>query len=83
MKKSEMKIAIEMMVDDVNMYSFNAERAKKRNLPMIEQDYLSRILGMDMALSHLGYILEADGIKADCGEGIEHIEYMHYKAIKR
>ena len=83
MKKSEMKIAIEMMVDDVNMYSFNAERAKKRNLPMIEQDYLSRILGMDMALSHLGYILEADGIKADCGEGIEHIEYMHYKAIER
>ena len=78
-----MEIAIEMMVDDVNMYSFNAERAKKRNLPMIEQDYLSRILGMDMALSHLGYILEADGIKADCGKGIEHIEYMHYKAIER
>ena len=83
MKKSEMEIAIEMMVDDVNWYSFSAERAKKRNLPMIEQDYFSRILGMDMALSHLGYILEADGIKADCGEGIENIEYMHYKAIKR
>ena len=82
MKKSEMEIAIEMMVDDVNWYSFNAERAKKRNLPMIEQDYFSRILGMDMALSHLGYILKADGIKADCGKGIEHIEYMHYKAIK-
>ena len=83
MKKSEMEIAIEMMVNDVNWYSFSAERAKKRNLPMIEQDYFSRILGMDMALSHLGYILEADGIKADCGKGIEHIEYMHYKAIKR
>ena len=83
MKKSEMEIAIEMMVDDVNWYSFSAERAKKRNLPMIEQDYFSRILGMDMALSHLGYILESDGIKADCGKGIENIEYMHYKAIKR
>ena len=83
MEKREMEIAIEMMVDDVNWYSFNAERAKKRNLHMIEQDYLSRILGMDMALSHLGYILESDGIKEDCGEGIEHIEYMHYKAIKR
>ena len=83
MKKSEMEIAIEMMVDDVNWYSFVAERAKKRNLPMIEQDYFSRILGVDMALSHLGYILESDGIKADCGKGIENIEYMHYKAIKR
>ena len=83
MEKREMEIAIEMMVDDVNFYSFNAERAKKRNLPMIEQDYFSRILGMDMALSHLGYILEADGIKADCGEGVDPIEYMHYKAIKR
>ena len=83
MEKREMEIAIEMMVDDVNWYSFNAERAKKRNLPMIEQDYFSRILGVDMALSHLGYILESDGIKADCGEGIEHIYYMHYKAIKR
>ena len=83
MKKSEMEIAIEKMVDDVNWYSFSAERAKKRNLPMIEQDYFSRILGMDKALFHLGYILESDGIKADCGEGIEHIEYMHYKAIKR
>ena len=78
MKKSEMEIAIKMMVNDVNWYSFSAERAKKRNLPMIEQDYFSRILGVDMALSHLGYIL-----KADCGKGIEHIEYMHYKAIKR
>ena len=83
MKKSEMEIAIEMMVDDVNWYSFSAERAKKRNLPMIEQDYFSRILGVDRALSHLGYILKADGIKADCGEGIEPIEYMHYKAIER
>lgn len=78
-----MKIAIEMMVDDMNMYSFNAERARKRNLPMIEQDYFSRILGMGMALSHLGYILEEDGIKADCGEGADPIEYMHYKAIER
>ena len=83
MKKSEIEIAIKMMVSDVNWYSFSAERAKKRNLPMIEQDYFSRILGMDKALFHLGYILESDGIKADCGKGIEHIEYMHYKAIKR
>ena len=83
MEKREMEIAIEMMVDDVNWYSFIAERAKKRNLPMIEQDYISRILGMDMALSHLGYILESDGIRADCVEGADPMEYMHYKAIKR
>ena len=82
MKKSEMKIAIEMMVDDVNWYSFSAERAKKRNLPMIEQDYFSRILGVDMALSHLGDTLENDGIRTDCKD-VEAIEYMHYKAIER
>ena len=83
MEKREMEIAIEMMVDDVNWYSFNAERAKKRNLPMIEQDYFSRILGMDMALSHLGYRLEEDGIREDCVESEDFIEYMHYKAIER
>ena len=83
MEKREMEIAIEMMVDDVNWYSFNAERAKKRNLPMIEQDYFSRILGMDKALSHLGYTLEEDGRRADKKDGADPMEYMHYKAIKR
>ena len=82
MEKREMEIAIEMMVDDVNWYSFNAERAKKRNLPMIEQDYFSRILGMDMAMRYFGYTLQEDGRRADCKD-IEAIEYMHYKAIKR
>ena len=67
MKKREMEIAIEMMVDDVNLYSFNAERAKKRNLPMIEQDYFSRILGLHRLMFHLGYTLEHDGKRADCG----------------
>ena len=83
MTEKELEIVVRLLVENVNLYSRTAERAKKRNLHMIEQDYFSRILGMDMALSHLGYILEADGIKADCGKGIEHIEYMHYKAIKR
>ena len=83
MEKREMEIAIEMMVDDVNWYSFNAERAKKRNLPMIEQDYFSRILGLHRLMFHLGYTLEHDGKRADCGEGADPIEYMHYKAIKR
>ena len=34
-------------------------------------------------VEYSSYILEADGIKADCGKGIGNIEYMHYKAIKR
>ena len=83
MEKREMEIAIEMMVDDVNWYSFNAERAKKRNLPMIEQDYFSRIIGIDKAMFYLGYTLEEDGRRADCVEGADPMEYMHYKAIKR
>ena len=82
MKKSEMEIAIKMMVNDVNWYSFSAERAKKRNLPMIEQDYFSRILGLHRLMFHLGYTLEHDGKRADCGEGADPIEYMHYKAIE-
>ena len=83
MEKREMEIAIEMMVDDVNWYSLNAERAKKRNLPMIEQDYFSRIIGIDKAMFYLGYTLEEDGRRADCVEGADPMEYMHYKAIKR
>ena len=83
MEEKKLGIAIEMMVDDVNWYSFNAERAKKRNLPMIEQDYFSRILGIGKAISYFGYTLEEDGRRVDCGAGIEPIEYMHYKAIKR
>ena len=83
MEKREMEIAIEMIVDDVNWYSLNAERAKKRNLPMIEQDYFSRILGIGIAISYFGYTLEEDERRVDCGAGIEPMEYMHYKAIKR
>ena len=67
----------------VNYYSHEAERAKKRNLPMIEQDYFSRILGIDEAMRYFGYTLQEDGRRADCGESIEPIEYMHYKEIER
>ena len=83
MEKKELEFAIRRMVDDVNWYSFNAERAKKRNLPMIEQDYFSRILGIGKAISYFGYTLEEDERRVDCGAGIEPMEYMHYKAIKR
>ena len=60
-----------------------AENAKAMNLPMIEQNYFSRILGLHRLMLHLGYTLEHDGKRADCGEGVEPIEYMHYKAIER
>ena len=83
MKRSEMEFIIEDMIEDVNDCSRRAENAKVMNLPMIEQDYFSRILGIGKAISYFGYTLEEDGRRADCGEGIEHIEYMHYKAIKR
>lgn len=83
MKRSEMEFLIERMVKDVNEYSMRAERAKEMNLPMIEQDYFSRILGIHRAMFYLGYTLDNDGKRADCGEGADPIEYMHYKAIER
>ena len=79
MKQKELERAIEKMVHEVNWYSFSAERAKKRNLPMIEQDYFSRILGVDKAMLFLGYLLEADGKRTDYVDG-EVIEYTIYKA---
>ena len=58
-------------------------KSKKKNLPMIERDYFSRILGIDLAMFHLGYKLEKDGKRAEWEDGVGGIEYMHYKAIKR
>ena len=83
MEKKELEFTIKMLVDNVNLYSREVEIAKKRNLPMIEQDYFSRILGIDTAMRYFGYTLQEDGRRADCREGIEPIEYMHYKVIKR
>ena len=82
MGEKELEVAIRMMVANVNLYSCNVERARKKNLPMIEQDYFSRILGVEKALYCLGYKLEEEGIRAD-GESEESIEYMHYKVSKR
>ena len=83
MKRSEMEFIIDRMVEEVNFYLRNLERAKIKNLPMIEQEYSSRILGIRDAMFHLGYTLVHDGKRADCGEGADPIEYMHYKAIER
>ena len=83
MKRSEMEFIIDRMVEEVNLYLRNLERAKIKNLPMIEQEYSSRILGIRDAMFHLGYTLVHDGKRADCGEGADPIEYMHYKAIER
>ena len=83
MTEKELEIVVRLLVENVNLYSRTAERAKKRNLPMIERDYFSRILGIDLAMFHLGYKLEKDGKRADREDGVGAIEYMHYKAIKR
>ena len=77
-----MEVAIRMMVAYSNLYSCTAEKARKKNLTLIEQDYFSRILGIEKALYCLGYRLEEDGNRAD-GESEESIEYMHYKVGKR
>lgn len=77
-----MEVAIRMMVAYANLYSCTAEKARKKNLTLIEQDYFSRILGIEKALYCLGYRLEEDGNRAD-GESEESIEYMHYKVGKR
>lgn len=82
MGDKELEVAIRMMVANVNLYSCAVEKARKKNLPMIEQDYFSRILGIEKAIHCLGYKLEEEGIRAD-GESEESIEYMHYKVSKR
>ncbi|MDY4831864.1 MAG: hypothetical protein SO161_04960 [Treponema sp.] len=83
MKRSEIEFIIEDMIEDVNDCSRRAENAKAMNLPMIEQNYFSRILGLYRLMLHLGYTLEHDGKRADREDGVGGIEYMHYKAIKR
>ena len=82
MEEKKLELAINRMVEDVNLYSRNVERAKAKNIPMIEQDYSSRILGINMAMIYLGWKLEEEGRRTDCKD-IEAIEYMHYKAIER
>ena len=79
MEKKELELKISKIVNDANICSRAIEISKKRNLPMIEQDY-SWLLEIDKDLFYLGYTLEEDGRRADCEDGIE---YMHYKAIKR
>ena len=83
MEDKKLKLAIRMLVKNVNLYSRNAEVAKKRNLLMIEQDYFSRILGIDEAIRYFGYTLKEDGRRADKEDGVGGIEYMHYKEIER
>ena len=39
MTEKELEIVVRLLVENVNLYSRTAERAKKTNLPMIEQDY--------------------------------------------
>ena len=82
MEESELEFAISMMVRDANIFSRYAERAKAKNLSTLEQDYSSRLLGIDRALTHLGWKLEDDGRRTDCKDA-EHIEYRHYRAIER
>ena len=83
MEEKKLELAIRRMVGEVNLYSRYVERAKIKNLPMMEKDYFSRIIGIDKAMFYLGYTLEEDGRRADCVEGADPMEYMHYKAIKR
>ena len=83
MEEKKLELAINRMVEDVNLYSRNVERAKIKNLPLIEREYLSRSQGIADAMFHLGYRLEEDGKRADMEDGVCGIEYMHYKAIKR
>ena len=80
MEEKKLELAINRMVEDVNLYSRNVERAKIKNLPLIEKDYFSRNLGIGIALYHLGYTLKEDGKRADRKNGVE---YMYYKANKR
>ena len=79
MEEKKLELAINRMVEDVNLYSRNVERAKIKNLPLIERQYFSRNQGIADAMFHLGYRLEEDGKRADRKNGLE---YMHYKAVK-
>ena len=83
MEEKKLEFAINRMVENVNYYSHEAERAKKKNLHETEKYYFYKILGIAEAISYLGYTLDEDGKRADCGEGADPIEYMHYKAIER
>ena len=82
MEEKKLELAISMMIRDANIFSRYVEKAKAKNLPMIEQDYSSRIIGIDRAMIHLGWNLEEEGRRTDCKD-VEAIEYMHYRAIKR
>lgn len=83
MEEKKLKLAIDRMVLDFNLYSKYLEIAKKKELPFIvERDYLSRNLGIRDSMFYLGYRLEEDGKRADRKDGVGGIEYMHYKAVK-
>ena len=82
MEEKKLELAINRMVKEVNLYSRNVERAKIKNLRLIEREYFSRSQGIGDAMFHLGYRLEEDGKRADREDGVGGIEYMHYKAIK-
>ena len=82
MEEKKLELAINRMVEDVNLYSRNVERAKIKNLRLIEREYFSRSQGIGDAMFHLGYRLEEDGKRADREDGVDAIEYMHYKAVK-
>ena len=80
MEEKKLKLAINRMVLDVNLYSKYLEMAKQKNLPLIvERDYSSRNLGIRDSMFYLGSRLEEDGKRADRKNGLE---YMHYKAVK-
>ena len=79
MEEKKLELAINRMVEEVNLYSRNVERAKIKNLRLIEREYFSRSQGIGDAMFHLGYRLEEDGKRADKKNGLE---YMHYKAVK-
>ena len=83
MEKKELEFKISRIVNDANICSRAIERAKERNLSLTEQDCFYCFLEIDKALFYLGYTLEEDGRRADCVEGADPMEYMHYKAIKR
>lgn len=82
MEEKKLKLAIDRMVAEVNLYSRYIERAKIKNLPFIEREYFSRRQGIADAMFHLGYRLEEDGKRADREDGVGAIEYMHYRAVK-
>ena len=82
MEEKKLELAINRMVEDVNLYSRNVERAKIKNLRLIEREYFSRSQGIGDAMFHLGYRLEEDGKRADREDGVGAIGYMHYKAVK-